>query len=314
MSKRKNFLPNDITTKISKTSQTRGADDDVIYQNRVNRNSTVLINYENYNICKKFSYENGFIVLIKPEIYFSTSNQELKEQDLTLGKNLLVFYETREQWSKYPPLKSWTIPTSRTGNLGGEYITRIPALTSNDEKAKKINKGYNSSNLKGAGIRVYEYASKETYENAKIQLEFLFWHCIDIDKFIEQSEFANELRLQKESNAKKAHEKNLDDIAELKKARIIDNNLNTICPLCLEPIEAMDFCKKEEQAEGRDVPDLTVTNTSLFHIQELRVGQLNHRPYNLAWGHHFCNVVVKDAGIQETLKWMKNVLKNNNMI
>lgn len=76
----------------------------------------------------------------------------------------------------------------------------------------------------------------------------------------------------------------------------------------------MGFCNKELQAEGREVPDLTVTNTSLFHINELRVGRLNHRPYNLGWGHHYCNVVVKDSGIHGTLEWMKEVLKNNGII
>ena len=36
-------LPQLLGRKIYKTGQTRGADDDVIFQNRVGRNSTVLI-------------------------------------------------------------------------------------------------------------------------------------------------------------------------------------------------------------------------------------------------------------------------------
>ena len=59
------------------------------------------------------------------------------------------------------------------------------------------------------------------------------------------------------------------------------------------------------------MPDLTVTQLNLFHIQELRIGVFNHRPYNLAWGHHHCNVVVKDSGIEETLEWMSRVLQRN---
>ena len=39
------ITPKLVQTKIYKTGQTRGADDDVIYQNRVGRNSTVLIWY-----------------------------------------------------------------------------------------------------------------------------------------------------------------------------------------------------------------------------------------------------------------------------
>jgi hypothetical protein len=46
-------------------------------------------------------------------------------------------------------------------------------------------------------------------------------------------------------------------------------------------------------------------------VAELRFGVLNHRPYNLGWGHHHCNVVVKDSGILETLDWMSQVLNRN---
>lgn len=57
-----------------------------------------------------------------------------------------------------------------------------------------------------------------------------------------------------------------------------------------------------EQAEGRVVPDINVTELNLLHVEELRVGVLNHRPYNVGWGHHHCNVVVKDSGIAKTLE------------
>jgi BstXI restriction endonuclease len=59
------------------------------------------------------------------------------------------------------------------------------------------------------------------------------------------------------------------------------------------------------------VSDLTVTQLNLFHIDELRIGKFNHRPYNLGWGHHHCNIVVKDAGIIDTLIWMNQVIERN---
>jgi hypothetical protein len=111
-----------------------------------------------------------------------------------------------------------------------------------------------------------------------------------------------------------AKKRKLDDKQKLIDARIVDENGYTICPLCLKHISAIGFCDRIQQAEGREVPDLTVTEISLFHIQELRTGEFNHRPYNLGWGHHHCNVVVKDAGIQPTLDWMKEVLKRNKMV
>jgi hypothetical protein len=76
-------LPALLGLKISKTGQTRGADDDVIYQNRVNRSNTVLIPYKNWEACVTpkdgtTSYEKGFIVLLPPSKYFG--NPKITEE------------------------------------------------------------------------------------------------------------------------------------------------------------------------------------------------------------------------------------------
>ena len=103
-------LPKLLDRKIYKTGQTRGADDDVIYQNRVGRNNTVLIPY--YVWKTYFSdgkgdtdFEKGFIVLISPREYFETAdiNQVLGADELELGVNCLVFYETRADWDQFNP-------------------------------------------------------------------------------------------------------------------------------------------------------------------------------------------------------------------
>ena len=312
-------IPKAVDTKIYKTGQTRGADDDVIFQNRVSRNSTVLIPYKDYTLCKKApsnlgKYENGFIVLIKPEEYFDKNTKfDLEKEKLVLGKNLLVFYETRAQWKDYPILKGWKPASSRQNPLRGQYVARIPATTSEGES--KIIEGFTTSQMKGAGIRVYEYADDATIKACKIQLEYLFWSCKDSDILIKQKGLARE-QVNKRISFIKAEAKKLklDEHEKLVRARIVDKDGYTICPLCLKHISAIGFCDRIQQAEGREVPDLTVTEVSLFHIQELRTGEYNHRPYNLGWGHHHCNVVVKDAGIQPTLDWMKEVLKRNNML
>lgn len=308
-----------IKTKISKTGQTRGADDDVIYQNRVNRNNTVLIPYSEYEICKNAPtangvYENGFIVLIKPEEYFAPDvSAKLKRQGLKIGKNMLVFYETREQWNNYKIKKGWKPATSRKSPLGGEYVARVPAT--NAKGQDKIIEGYNTQAMKGAGIRVYEYADSNTINLCRLQLEYLFWSCYDIDKFLESNEGQRKtLEKRRDNILKKAHEKGVDDTKRLQDERIIDSEGNTICPLCLEKMSALEFVSKMAQAEGREVPDLTVTNNSLFHIHELRTGSFNHRLFNLGWGHHHCNVTVADKGVEGTLDWMKRVLEKNNWI
>lgn len=311
----KNPLPDSIQEKLTKTGYTRGADDDVIYQNRVLRNNTVLIPFQEFELCRQAPtqngvFEKGFTVLIKPEDYFNPANvKRIGRLGLSLGENLLVFYETRKQWQDYPPLPDWTIPNSRSNPLGGQYVARIPATTAEGED--KIIRGYNVTALKGAGIRVYEYADKEITNQCKLQLEYEFWQCADIEEFISHSASAKELRERKATIEQAAREQGLADTESLIRARILNRNGYTICPLCLKRISALGFGDKLQQAEGRDVPDLTVTEVSLFHIRELRTGEFNHRPYNLGWGHHHCNVVVKDSGIHETLEWMKEVIRDN---
>ena len=108
----------------------------------------------------------------------SESVKYVIKDGLVLGINCLLFYETRSQWNDYnPQTKGLKIPTSRTAPLGGEYVARVPSTTS--ENVEKITHGYSTSGLKGAGIRVYEYASSETIKNCRLQLEYLYWNCFD---------------------------------------------------------------------------------------------------------------------------------------
>ena len=320
MSKNKKIpsLPQLLKSKIYKTGQTRGADDDVIFQNRVNRNSTVLIPYRYFDSCKKTPdnkgvFENGFIVLINPEDYFGTKDfdKTIASKGVVLGVNALLFYYSRWQWNTFNPVaRGLKIATTRTGNLGGQYVARVPATTSDNDE--KIQQGFTSSSLKGAGIRVYEYACSEQIKLCQIQLEYLFWKCYDSEDVIEKHGMSVEdiktRLLHMEEEAKRLQ---LDDEKQLIASRILNARNKAICPLCLEEISASGFFSKVQQAEGREVLDLTVTQLNLFHIQELRIGQFNHRIYNLGWGHHHCNMVVKDSGIDDTLMWMNKVIEKN---
>jgi hypothetical protein len=310
-------LPSLLERKIYKTGQTRGADDDVIFQNRVGRNSTVLIPYSLWAECRLPApqrYENDFIVLISPTDYFTTIDitVQLEAQGLTLGKNALVFYETREHWIVHnPELRQWTPATQRTNPLGGEYVARIPATTAT-ENGGKINQGFTATAMKGAGIRVYEYASATMIKQCRLQLEVLFWKCRDADAVaVHNGMTVAQATTRKEDNFTKCQQSGLLDLPRLTQARILNAVGFTICPLCLEELSGQGLFNRMEQAEGRVVPDLTVTQLNLFHIQELRYGLLNHRSYNLGWGHHHCNVVVKDSGITPTLEWMRGIVNRN---
>lgn len=318
--KRPPKLPQLLDRKIYKTGQTRGADDDVIYQNRVSRSSTVLIPYHFWDHLVTLNsgqiFDGGYIALISPSDYFNneTITQELSYRGLSIGINALVFYQRRDEWIKYnpdSPMINWNPAYNRIAPLGGQYVARISATTSTDD-GEKIIRGFNTTSSKGAGIRLFEYASNSTIIACRIQLESLFWLCSDsVDVVCENGMTQVDANLRKQHSLKFSTDENLLNLELLKQARIINSNNKTICPLCLEELSARGFFSRVEQAEGREVHDLTITQLNLFHISELRFGTYNHRPYNLGWGHHHCNVVVKDAGIIETLEWMYNVVNRN---
>lgn len=312
-------LPKLLDRKIYKSGQTRGAEDDEIYQNRVNRTGTVLIPYHFWNdYLKAFVsygyFECGYIVLIKPEEYFSWEDPafQLENAGLTLGSNCLLFYETRVQWNNHnPEALGWSAATARTAPLGGQYVARVPATTA-IEDGGKINRGFTETNMKGAGIRLYEYANEETVKRCRIQLEAEYWLCHDsVAAAVDFGMSESDAIKRKEATFAAAADQGLLNFAQLRSSRIINEQNQTVCPLCLEPLSAYGFYTRMAQAEGREVPDLTVTEINLFHINELRYGSFNHQPYNLGWGHHHCNVVVKDAGIIPTLQWMKRVIVRN---
>lgn len=312
-------LPQLLERKISKTGQTRGADDDVIYQNRVNRCNTVLIPYniwlENRAIrqmCDDF--EKGYIVLINPTDYFALNNPdiELFEVGLTIGINCLVFYETRAEWNNHnPDLLGWHFANNRISPLGGQFVARVPATTATVDFAKII-RGYSDQSPKGAGIRLYEYASSTTINKCRLQLEAAYWLCSDAVEVVEQFGMTHENAiLRKNSILTQCDNADLLNYQLLYEQRIIDADRNTVCPLCLKKLSGKGFLCRLAQAEGRVVPDLTVTEINLFHIEELKYGQFNHKPYNLGWGHHYCNIVAKDAGLDSTLAWLQEIIQRN---
>lgn len=186
----------------------------------------------------------------------------------------------------------------------------MPASTA--DEGDKVNRGFTTKKNKGAGIRVYEYANSATMKKCRVQLEALFWSCIDASEVAEVYGMSTaQITARRLHNEQECARDNLFDVDQLIAKRLLSQNSTTICPLCLEEVSAQGFFNRVEQAEGRLVPDLTVTQLNLFHIEELRMGRYGHRPYNVGWGHHHCNTVVKDSGIDSTLIWMADVIDRN---
>ncbi len=312
-------LPRAIGTKLYKTAQTRGADQDEIFQNRVLRNSTVLIPLGSWNagrVVPPEGFENGFVVLARPHEYFGDAPPAAREDlpgDLRLGENLLVFYETREQWTRYNPRRfRWTPAISRTPPLRGQYAARFPATTREGDVEMRAGFADSKTGGQGAGIRVYEYASRRTFEDVRCQLAYLAWRTQGIDD-LARREGTPHPQERREAIDRVCHERGLDDLARLETGRVLRDGL-AVCPLCLGPISAAELATFVRQAEGRGVPDLTITTANLFHVRPLLTGEYNHHPYNVGWGHHRCNTAVADLGIDATLEWMRDILARNRII
>ena len=258
----------------------------------------------------KEDFENGYIVLVPPKMV--SRENALSKAGLEIGRNALFFYETRYDWDKYNPDEFGFEPAdSRVAPLNGQFVARIPATTAL-VGGEKVNLGFTTTAKKGAGIRFYEYAARKDIVDARMQLEAQFWLCQDaIAAAVSGGMKKKDAETRKTMVLRVCDGLGLLDFRRLRKMRIVDGSNATICPFCLERLSGMGFMTRLAQMHGREVPDLTITEVSLFHIDELRPGTFNHRPYNLGWGHHHCNVVVKDSGIFPTLKWLVEIVERN---
>lgn len=187
----------------------------------------------------------------------------------------------------------------------------------------------------GIGNYDYDYASDVMIENVKLQMLYMILCCEDsdghqfrnyiksnIDDIIDSKhdtaafktnitkdnydelydEFVQELKEECEA-------KGLLNFERLKRVNAwsIERN-RPICPLCSKNLESKNFFEEILQAEGRRVQDNTQREIVLMHINALRSGKLNHRVYNLGWGHNFCNAIQGDKDIDETINELRDLV------
>lgn len=195
----------------------------------------------------------------------------------------------------------------------------------------------------GLGNYDYDYASPETIENVKYQMLYLALCAKESDgtsffQYIKKNALLLEDKKDKNDNddykepyktffnnlnycllaeeefknfEKKCKEKELLNFEKLWEIGAWDKDKKLpICPLCGKYIEPHEFFEGVEQAEGREVKDNTQRAIVLMHIDALRPGKLNHRPYNLGWGHNFCNTIQGDKDISETIEELKKIISN----
>jgi len=245
-------------------------------------------------------YDNDFVVLIRPEEYFDSKIKQKKKnfpKEIVVGKNGFLYYDNRKSWNNFNPinlgLKPRELSTGKRRTVdsidSGDYLARVPATT----KEKEVVEGMPQ------GIRFFEYAShKETWKTT-LQLAYLAWKTLDINKYTSK-------KINPHLEAVLKNFGLMDDV-KFEKLRALKNGI-TCCPLCRETINASELIERVEQAPGREVVDLTITQVNLFHLKDLKPGEFNHGIYQLGWGHHHCNAVARDNGIEETLEWMEKIL------
>lgn len=194
----------------------------------------------------------------------------------------------------------------------------------------------------GLGNYDYDYANTETMENVQYQMlylilntkskknksfpEFIYDNYNDIKMGKDSGTFKNYMAGSKEKYisdfesefvlfTKECERRNLLDFDKLSKLGVWNKQTSeAICPLCHKPVFADEFFDDIVQAEGRQVIDNTQKSIVLMHVDALRSGKLNHRPYNLGWGHNFCNLVQGDKDISETIIAIKEILASHNQL
>lgn len=189
----------------------------------------------------------------------------------------------------------------------------------------------------GLGNFDYDYATKGETLNIKYQLSFLMLNVKGMDEYLydlckndvleREYEFSPEAYIAA-GTSKEAFfeiykevlelignycvENELLDFEKLEEIRAWDNSIREpVCPLCLESLSAEDFLEVELQANGREEEDNTRSKIALMHIHALKPGEINHRTYNLGWGHRHCNQIQEDQDIETTIQRLRQIVKQN---
>lgn len=264
------------------------------YQNHVYRNNKVIIPYERLNAVDLSLFEDGYVVRLLPDQYFSKPGvvkAEFRTKGaLKVGANAFVLYRSHEALAEYPPPKSWAVRSlvadgklvktrSSKAADAGEYVLRL----SNAGASRQAHVA-----APPQGIFAPEYAPAQTNYECQAMLAWLIVHS----------------RSSPYTTSQAMHLKAVLDASgilgdRLERSGITRNGLS-ICPLCLRVI---DYSELHDPVEFQQVDGLLnaalqvggatrSTQANLFHLEPLVYEQLNHRPSLVAWGHASCNTLL----------------------
>ncbi len=309
---------------------------------------TVLVNPETYfgnnypekstDLNEKFNLgDNGFI-------FYTLLSEYMKYKPLDEWKPV---YELKNKGNKN--FDTW-VGDYALNIKNGNHISIICGKNRSKSEKQELNsrlkEEFDLDNVPeqcGLGNYDYDYANPETIENVQYQMlflilnsksknnetfaEFVYNNYIDIrvdgkdvksfDEYMDgnKEKYLTDFKAEFELFKKECERRNLLDFNKLSDLGVWNKETSeAICPLCHKPVYAEEFFDDILQAEGRQVSDNTQKSIVLMHVEALRSGKLNHRPYNLGWGHNYCNLVQGDKDISETLISIKEILESHHKL
>lgn len=284
------FMQNRDINKINKAGYAtpRGGDKNA-YQNHVYRNNKVIIPYEKLQQVNLLDFEDGYVLRLLPDQYFSapqTPRPEIQDE-VIIGENAFVLYRTHKALEEFPPMPDWTIRgleengnsvTRRNRNVRdtGQYVFRLSRLGAQEPKKEGPPQG----------IFAPEYANAETNYLSQAVLAWLIIHTVSSPYTTEQAAHLKAIL---------EFEGLLDD-DYWEKQGILRHGL-CACPLCSRLIKYNELhdtlILDEEQALENAAEQIAgatrSTIVNLFHMDPLRYGSIEHVPSKVAWGHATCN-------------------------
>lgn len=225
--------------------------------------------------------------------------------------------------------KSNADKTAKVINVRNHVHTTYPAIT--DKVLDSLPKQC------GIGNYDYDYASPDMQAMVKLQMAHLLLSCTseegsDFATYVidnlgdilckddtagfrtlvaDPNQYIEDFRVLMDEFTTYCDAHKLLDYTQLYNISATNVAHQAICPLCCKPLYTNYFFEEILQEEGRQVFDNTQREIVLMHINALKPGLLNHKIYNLGWGHNFCNLIQGDKSLDETIDELRNILDSH---
>jgi len=156
---------------------------------------------------------------------------------------------------------------------------------------------YGAGKVKAIGIRQDEYCSRVDQGFIVAQMAYLAWSISGTRARFGVSSTPQYLIDFLSAN-------NMLDLPRMQAVGMISSNGVAQCPFCCEELTYQDLIGQANQQVGRRLSSSNATALHLMHIEPLKMGSFNHKPYNLAFGHAKCNHAQGEDSISDSISFL----------